>query len=118
MIIDIALTTIIAVVALLVGALAARAVLISVADNAYHYGTRLDAPLEAMNLRLARPLELFVLAFNLHSVHHRHPGLPWHELRPAFAADDDRFHLGWFTAAARQLRGPISVGTQDARPAP
>jgi fatty acid desaturase len=97
-------------------ALAGRAVLISLADNAYHYGTRLDARLEAMNLRLPRPLETFVLAFNLHSVHHRHPGLPWHELRSAFAADDDQFHLGWFTAAARQLRGPISVEARVLRP--
>lgn len=101
---------------MLAAALAARAVLISVADNAYHYGTRLDAPLEAMNLRLPRPMERFVLAFNLHSVHHRHPGLRWYELRSAFAADDDQFHLGWFTAAARQLRGPISA--EDLRPVP
>jgi fatty acid desaturase len=98
-------------------ALAARALLISIADNAYHYGTRLDAPLEAMNLQLPRPFETFVLAFNLHSVHHRHPGLPWHELRAAFAADDDQFRLGWFTATARQLHGPISAGARDVRPA-
>lgn len=94
---------------MLAAALVARAVLISVADNAYHYGTRLDARLEAMNLRLPRPLELFVLAFNLHSVHHRHPGLAWYELRAAFAADGDHFHLGWFAAVARQLCGPISA---------
>lgn len=94
---------------MLAAAVAARAVLISIADNAFHYGTSLDAPLEAMNLRLAGPLERFVLAFNLHSVHHRHPGLPWYELRSAFMADDDRFHLGWFGAVARQFRGPISA---------
>jgi hypothetical protein len=40
---------------MLAAALAARGVLISVADNAYHYGTRVDARLEAMNLRLPRP---------------------------------------------------------------
>ena len=101
---------------MLAAALVARAVLISVADNAYHYGTRLEARLEAMNLRLPRPLEQFVLAFNLHSVHHRYPGLPWYELRSAFAADGDQFHLGWFTAVARQLCGPISAEAQDLRP--
>jgi fatty acid desaturase len=100
---------------MLAAALVARAVLISFADNAYHYGTRLDAPLEAMNLRLPKPLESFVLAFNLHSVHHRHPGLPWYELRSAFAADDDRYRLGWFTATVRQLRGPISAEAHDLR---
>ena len=88
-------------------AVLARAVLISVADNAYHYDTELDAPLEAMNLRLPGPLEWFVLAFNLHSVHHRHPGVRWHDLRATFRADGDRFHLGWFTAVSRQVRGPI-----------
>jgi len=78
--------------------------LISVAENAYRYDTRLDARLEAMNLRLPRPLEQFVLAFNLHSVHHRYPGLPWYEL--------------WFTAMARQLGGPISAEAEDLRPVP
>ncbi|WBB70763.1 fatty acid desaturase [Micromonospora sp. WMMD812] len=101
---------------LLVAAVAGRAVLVSLADNAYHYGTRLDAPLEAMNLALPRPLETFVLAFNLHSVHHRHPGLPWHQLRRAFVADEDRFHLGWFAAVARQARGPIPVTALRDRP--
>ena len=75
------------------------------ADNSHHYGTELDAPLEAMNLRLPRVLETFVLAFNLHAVHHRHPGVRWHDLRAAFRADDDRFHLGSFTAVIRQRRG-------------
>lgn len=92
---------------MLVAAVAGRAALISVADNAFHYGIPLDAPLDAMNLRLPAPLERLVLAFNLHNVHHRHPGLPWYELRSAFAADDDQFHLGWFGAVARQFRGPI-----------
>ncbi|TQS41062.1 fatty acid desaturase family protein [Cryptosporangium phraense] len=96
---------------MLVAALAGRGLLISLADNAYHYGTRLDASLEALNLRLPRPLETFVLAFNLHSVHHRHPGLPWHELRTAFAADGDEFHDDWFAAVGKQLRGPLPAGT-------
>jgi hypothetical protein len=93
-----------------------RAVLISVADNAYHYGTRLAAPLEAMNLKLPRPLEGFVLAFNLHNVHHQHPGVPWYALRAAFTADGDRFHLGWFDAVGRQFRGPIPADREDVRP--
>src|SRR5262249_27734496 len=99
---------------MLVAGVALRAALISIADNAFHYGTRLDVPLEAMNLRLPRPLEIFVLAFNLHSVHHRHPGVRWHGLRSTFTAEGDQFHLGWFTAAARQLRGPISAEALEA----
>ncbi|MFC5007989.1 fatty acid desaturase [Dactylosporangium cerinum] len=92
---------------MLAAAVGGRALLVSLADNAYHYRTRLERPLDAMNLRLPRPLELFVLAFNLHSVHHRHPGLHWFELRAAFHADADEWHLGWATAVARQLRGPV-----------
>ncbi|GAA2638126.1 hypothetical protein GCM10010399_84260 [Dactylosporangium fulvum] len=103
---------------LLALAVAARALLVSLADNAYHYRTRLERPLEAMNLRLPRALELFVLAFNLHSVHHRHPGLRWHELRAAFVAEQDEFHLGWFPAVARQLRGPVPATADAVRPLP
>jgi hypothetical protein len=92
----------------LVAALGGRAFIVSVADNAYHYGTELDAPLEAMNLRLPRPLKLLVLAFNLHGVHHKYPGLAWHSLRAAFENDDARFETGWFAAVGRQINGPIS----------
>jgi fatty acid desaturase len=93
---------------MLLAALGGRAFVVSVADNAYHYGTELDAPLEAMNLRLPRALELFILAFNLHGVHHKYPGLAWHSLRAAFVADAGRFDLGWFAAAARQVNGPVA----------
>jgi fatty acid desaturase len=94
---------------MLLAALGARAFMVSVADNAYHYGTELDAPLEAMNLRLPRTLELFILAFNLHGVHHKHPGLAWPDLRAAFVADGGRFDLGWFAALGRQVGGPVPV---------
>jgi fatty acid desaturase len=90
-------------------AIAGRAVVVSISDNAYHYGTKLDAPLEAMNLRLSRPLERFALSFNLHDVHHRHPGLRWYELRGQFLAEGSPYHLGWFRAAARQFNGPINL---------
>ncbi|WP_433607792.1 fatty acid desaturase [Dactylosporangium sp. CA-139114] len=99
-------------------AVGARALIVSLADNAYHYRTRLERPLDAMNLALPRALEYFVLAFNLHNVHHRHPGLRWHELRAAFVADRDEIHLGWFTAVARQLRGPIPLTADEVRPLP
>ncbi|MGW4366604.1 fatty acid desaturase family protein [Nocardia takedensis] len=90
-------------------ALFGRALIISVSDNAYHYDTALDAPLQALNLRLPRPLEGFALSFNLHGVHHRHPGLRWYELRGVFGAEGGRYDDGWFAAAARQVRGPIAL---------
>lgn len=99
-------------------AIVGRALVVSISDNAYHYGTRLDAPLEAMNLRLSRPLERFALSFNLHDVHHRHPGLRWYELRPQFLSEGSPYHLGWFAAAARQFRGPIRLAASAGREAP
>jgi fatty acid desaturase len=100
---------------MLLAALGGRAFLISVADNAYHYGTELDAPLEAMNLRLPRALETFILAFNLHGVHHLYPGLAWHSLRGAFEAGGTGYDRGWFAAAGRQLGGPIAEDRVAAR---
>lgn len=84
-----------------------RGVLVSVADNAYHYG----APLGA-GARSAYNLELrgakAILNFNLHQVHHLHPTLPWNGLPAAFARDGSRYHVGYLTAMLRQFEGPIS----------
>jgi fatty acid desaturase len=96
---------------MLLVAILCRAMVVSIADNSYHYGTKLDAPLEAMNLRLPRPLERFALNFNLHDVHHRHPGLRWYELRPKFLDEGSPYHLGWLAATGRQFRGPIKLTT-------
>lgn len=100
---------------MLLAALGGRAFLVSVADNAYHYGTRLDEPLEAMNLRLPIALEKFVLAFNLHGVHHLHPGLAWHDLRGTFLAEGGSFEMGWWAAVGRQIRGPIAESSPRLR---
>lgn len=94
---------------MLLAALGGRALIVSLADNAYHYGTALDAPRDAMNLRLACALEMFALNFTLHEVHHRHPGLRWYELRERFLAEGGRYHRDWFAAVARQFRGPIRL---------
>ncbi|WP_328662785.1 hypothetical protein OG308_21960 [Nocardia salmonicida] len=92
---------------MLLAAIGCRALIISLSDTAYHYGTELESPMAAMNLRLPRGVERFALSFDLHDVHHRHPGLRWYELRSRFDAEGGRYHLGWFSAVARQLRGPI-----------
>jgi fatty acid desaturase len=88
-------------------AILGRAVVVSISDNSYHYGTKLDAPLEAMNLRMPMVFERFALSFNLHDVHHRHPGLRWYELRPKFLSEGSPYHLNWLPATTRQFRGPI-----------
>ncbi|TCJ96632.1 fatty acid desaturase family protein [Nocardia alba] len=93
---------------MLLAAIGGRALIISLSDNAYHYGTDLESPRAAMNLRLPRILERCTLSFTLHDVHHRHPGLRWYELRSRFDTEGGHYHLGWFRAVARQLRGPIA----------
>jgi fatty acid desaturase len=93
----------------LVLGLLGRALLVALADNSYHYGTPSNDPLGAMNLRLPRVLERFVLNFNLHDVHHRHPGVEWFDLPDRFRENRAEYDIGWFTAIFRQLRGPISA---------
>ncbi|MFJ2666560.1 fatty acid desaturase [Nocardia fluminea] len=94
---------------MLLAAIGGRALVISLSDNAYHYGTDLESPRAAMNLRLPHVLERCFLSFNLHDVHHRHPGLRWYELRSRFDIEGGHYHLGWFSDVARQLRGPIEL---------
>lgn len=98
---------------LLVIAVTGRALLVSAADNAYHYGTPMDQPLFALNLRLPLPLARFALHFNLHGTHHRNPGVEWFHLPARFTADREVHDLGWFVAVGRQFRGPVA---KDSRP--
>jgi fatty acid desaturase len=87
--------------------LLARGVLISVFDNVYHFGTPIDRPDYARNLRLPAPVRLLVLNMNLHRVHHRRPALPWWALPGELRATDDGFDAGLFTAALAQFSGPL-----------
>ena len=86
----------------------ARALLVSLHDNLYHYGCPLDGD-DACSLRLPRPLALAMLHFNHHATHHRHPRLGWRNL-PRQARFDGRTPDGaWGTMLLRQLRGPLPV---------
>ena len=92
---------------ILLGAIALRALLISLSDNVYHYGTPLGATRFAANLRLPAAFECLYLHFNLHGVHHGEPRLRWFELRGAFSREGGRFEAGFAAALVRQLRGPV-----------
>jgi len=87
-------------------AILARGMLISFADNGYHY----EAPL-GRDARAAYNLKsgfgIAILHFNLHQVHHRHPNLPWNALPGAFANDADTYDGPYLRTMARQLRGPV-----------
>lgn len=94
---------------ILLAALAARGLCISFLDYVYHYASPLDDRLHAYNLRLPTAVQAALLNFNLHGVHHRHPGLPWRALPAAFARDGARFDGGYGAFALRQLRGPLPL---------
>ena len=94
---------------LLIGALAARAFLISFLDNVYHYETPLNDIFYAANLRLPRTASRLLLNFNLHGIHHQNPAIPWRSLPGIFTETAKIFQGNYLTAAARQLRGPVAV---------
>lgn len=96
---------------LLAAALALRALQVSFMDYAYHYGSPTGDPAHGFNLRLPRAASVFLLNFNYHGVHHRHPSLPWQHLPEAFARDGAAMEGGLASVALRQLRGPrASIG--------
>jgi fatty acid desaturase len=94
-------------------ALLGRGLLISLTDNAYHYGTALHAPGDdvraARNLRLPRLASVLILHFNLHAVHHRNPALPWSALPAAAQPGEVAAAPPYFAALLVQLRGPIAL---------
>lgn len=94
---------------LLLGALAARALLISFLDNIYHYETSVSDVFFAKNLSLPKPLAGLLLNFNLHGIHHINPAISWIDLPKGFDAQAGKYHGSYFTTALHQLRGPIAL---------
>lgn len=94
----------------LVGFWLARAAALSLGDNVAHFGTPLDEPRHAWNLRLPAPLRLWILNTNLHRVHHGEPHLPWRALPARFAQLGETYDRGYFAALVAQLRGPAPLG--------
>lgn len=89
--------------------LAARMFFVSFLDNLYHYGTPVGATASGHNVAMPAAVSRLILHFNLHRIHHRHPGVPWMDLPQVFAQSGDRFDRTLRAAAADQLRGPISL---------
>lgn len=89
--------------------LTGRALAVSLVDNAFHYGTALDEPRQAMNLVLPAWAGALILHFNLHGAHHLRPGLPWWQLPDFHRAHGLGFQMSWWPALFRQLRGPIGA---------
>lgn len=85
--------------------LMARGLIISFADNAYHYGSGLADRKHAYNLALSPWLSKTILHFNLHRVHHRYPGAPWSALPDLFEATQDCLDGGYWSGSLKQLGG-------------
>jgi len=92
---------------MLAAALAGRAALVSVLDNAWHYANPLDDPMAGYDLRAPRLVQAWLLNFNLHATHHRSPATPWTGLPAAQRALGGRWDGGLGRATMRQFRGPI-----------
>lgn len=92
-----------------VASIVARWFMLSLLDNAPHYGMPLDSGLNARNTRIARWASWLVLNQNFHDVHHHNPQLHWRDLPGAFSQSANSYDGGWFGALLRQFRGPIPL---------
>ncbi len=90
----------------LAAAIAMRGVIVSMQDNLPHYGTPAIIGAAAHNSRTSAWARAFMLNQNFHDVHHRQPELPWNALPQAFALTGANYGTGYFSLAAKQLRGP------------
>lgn len=86
-----------------------RAVLISLMDNVYHYGTTVKVTISGHNLALPRLLATGLLNFNFHRIHHTHPNVPWTGLPYLYREKGDFCDYNFFLAVFRQFIGPMSI---------
>lgn len=99
---------------LFVGVLVLRGAIVSLMDNAPHYGEPLGDIRQGHDSRLGPALRALLMNANYHGTHHRHPTLPWAALPARFAADGAAFHGHYLTAPLKQLRGPRPMTTEEA----
>jgi fatty acid desaturase len=88
---------------------AARWSMLSLLDNAPHYGMPLDSGLDARNTSLPFLTGVLVMNGNYHGTHHHAPQLRWHELPDAFARSGATPEGNWLAALLRQFRGPMHL---------
>lgn len=87
--------------------IASRAIIISLMDNAYHYGTPGDNSVIAKELAVPGPIARFILNFNHHATHHHNVGLPWTELEKAHKDQSVSYTEGLAKALLVQFKGPV-----------
>jgi fatty acid desaturase len=89
--------------------IAARWSVLSLLDNAPHYGMPLDSGLDARNTSLPVFAGALVMNGNYHGTHHHAPQLRWHELPDAFVRSGAAPEGNWLAALLRQFRGPMHL---------
>jgi fatty acid desaturase len=89
--------------------IAARFAVLSLLDNAPHYGTPRDSGTRAYNTTLPRPFGLLVLNAHFHGVHHQASHLSWQELPREFAQTGAGYDGRWIATVLRQFRGPVRL---------
>jgi fatty acid desaturase len=89
--------------------LAARWSIMSLLDNAPHYGLSLTSGLEARNTSLPSNASWLVMHQNLHGTHRGNPNVRWTELPALFRSRFGSYEGGWIAAIARQVRGPVTL---------
>ncbi|HEX8168262.1 MAG TPA: fatty acid desaturase [Beijerinckiaceae bacterium] len=91
-------------------AIAIRGLIVSLQDNAPHYGTPATIGADAYDTRLPGWLAPFLLHQNLHDLHHKRPDLAWSALPRAFERSGGAYSGGYLGAVLRQLKGPVRSG--------
>jgi fatty acid desaturase len=87
--------------------------IISLQDNAAHYGTPAAIGASAYNTHLPRWLAALLLYQNLHDVHHNRPDLAWTDLPKEFERTGGIYNGGYMRAVLRQLKGPITEPSRE-----
>lgn len=84
-----------------------RGLIISLMDNAYHYGTPLDNSIVAKELHVTSFISKFILHFNHHVTHHRNTRLPWTDLPRHREFQGNDYTESLAKALLTQFNGPL-----------
>ncbi len=86
-----------------------RAVIISIMDNSYHYGTPQDGSVPAKELETSKFYSRFILNFNYHLTHHNYVHLPWSKLEAKHEEERIPYAQKLGPALFEQFKGPIKI---------
>jgi fatty acid desaturase len=84
-----------------------RALMISLLDNVYHYGTPSTNEKAGKNLKLSPFVSALMLHGNYHETHHVNATTAWVNLPQMHHQKNDTFDGDFLSHAAQQFRGPL-----------